>query len=78
MERNANWYCNDAQHWYSFYWWTNFLLFWGIPILSTLLASNAFASFFPVKPTGAQQPFPLILMTVLLINHDNCEFIDQT
>ena len=62
--RNAAWYQNDAQTWYSFYWWINFFLFWGIPILSTLLASNAFASLFPA--TGNVQPFSLIMMTVVL------------
>jgi hypothetical protein len=63
-KRDAQWYQNDAQDWYSFYWWINFFLFWGIPILSTLLASNAFASLFPA--TEGVQPIPLVIFAVVL------------
>jgi hypothetical protein len=63
-KRDVQWYQNDAQHWYSFYWWIHFFLFWSIPILSTLLASNAFASLFPA--TGGVQPIPLVILTVVL------------
>ena len=62
--RDANWYRNDAQFWYSFYWWIHFALFWAIPILSTLLASSAFTHFFTTAD-GKQSP-ALLVMTVIL------------
>jgi hypothetical protein len=54
----------DAYYWYSFYWWINQFLFWGIPVLSTLLASNAFVSLLPASAAGPARF--LVWLTVLL------------